>query len=933
MQWIRLAGRRATQLWCGDLVVVGGSLGGVAAALSARRAGRRVCLLEAGPTLGTELSAAWSTGLPDRPLCQAIRDDTASRGAPADRPVDVVLGTLAVDRLLLDAGVTVLVCARATRLVRDRRGFLAGVEVAGKSGRQVVRAPCVLDATAGQRLARRALGSSARPLRAVERRGYMVGLTVPAEGASWAVPSSLGVLGGRVEAVPAAWPGEALLRVRLAAAGLSETVLLGASLHAVTAVVAWLRQHVAEFAAATLVDVSPGLTEEASAGAAALAVPPGLGLAVLPDTPDLAVRLDAAEGLGREAAAATRRLPRLDAAPRQCLRTRELAAAPEQDLTVVRLAPALARLHEPCDVVIAGYGTGGVFAALAAAERGVRAVVLDAAPVPGGIGSAGRIHSYYHGLRGGLQDRLDEAVTGGGSALAPKVRGYHPVARAEVMTQALQHPCLEVCSGHTVFGVVREGTRVTGVLTAAADGYHVFPCQVAVDATGDGDLAAAAGAPMTLGRDGDGFPQPYSYTPSLMRQGELGHHNFDAGWVDPTDTLELSRAHLEGRAQVACRGPYTPERHYCTLASIIGLRESRFARGRVVLTFDDFLEGRGFPDTVCSAYAHHDNHAMDYAEESEWSRRHVVMFGLWRTLWHGDVPYRALLPRRLDNVLLACRALSVDHDLHQLLRMQRDMQVIGEICGVAAAEAAIQGIAPAALPVEELRPLLAARGIAPRPPRRAADLPVAELLGKLAGEGDERGLAMWRLSRSAKAVDWPAFLAGTADPNARFCGAIAAALGGQAGPEVVAVLQEVLRSRQAEPVLGLKSPQRYVVAALALAEIGAPGIAEAIGDMLTLELPAPTLLLLLRALGKAGQPAGVGAIRRFLAETAQHDFPVALWGGDPAHPTAFRDAIVIRAVRSLAQLGDTSEAWRLDALVDHPMLLWRRHARRVKGGA
>ena len=931
MQWIRLAGRRATQLWAGDLAVVGASLGGVAAALAAQRAGRRVCLLEAGPVLGAELSAEWQNLLPSHPITDSIRAYATSQGAPADRPLDIVLGTLALDRLVAEAGIAAFVKVRATRLLRDRRGRLAGVEVVGKSGRQAVKVSAVLDATPGQSLARRLTGAPEQQRVAVERRAYLSGLEVPPYGAAWDVPAALGVLGNRVEALPAAWPGEAILRLRLAATGLSETVLLGATHHTLTTALAWLRQNVPGLAPAALVDIAPRLIEEFADDdddpATALQ---GTGVYVLPVPGDLAASLAAGEAAGRKAGAVERGLPRTDAAPRQSLTTRELAAAPEQDLPAVRLPPALARLHEPCDVVVAGYGTGGPFAAIAAAESGVKVAVLDAAPVPGGIGAAGRIHSYYHGLRGGLQDRLDESVTGNGSAIAPKVRGYHPVGRAEVITQALQRPGLDVFSGHTVFGVVREGARVTGILSAAGDGYHVFPCQVAVDATGDGDVAAAAGTPMTLGRDGDGFPQPYSYTPSLLRNGELLHHNFDAGWVDPTDTIEFSRAHFEGRGQIAGRGPYTPERHYCTLASIIGLRESRFAQGRLVLTLDDFLQGRTFADTVCSGLAHHDNHAMDYAEESEWSRRHVVMFGLWQTLWHGHVPYRALLTRGVDNVLLGCRALSVDHDLHQLLRMQRDMQVLGEVCGVAAAEAVKRGIAPAELPADVLQPLLLARGIQPRPPQKAADLPAAELLAKLAGKGDERGLAMWRLSLVGQAVDWTGFFARETEPGTRFCGAVAAALGGCALPVVIEVLQETLRQRVAEPVLGIKSPARYLVAALILAERQAPGIAEAIGALITPTTPPPDLLLLLRALGQARQPEGIAVIRRFLQETEGQSFAIALWGADPAHPTSFRDALIIRAVRSLGMLGVTDEAGRLEALCQHPSLLMRRLARRVR---
>jgi len=271
----------------------------------------------------------------------------------------------------------------------------------------------------------------------------------------------------------------------------------------------------------------------------------------------------------------------------------------------------------------------------------------------------------------------------------------------------------------------------------------------------------------------------------------------------------------------------------------------------------------------------------------------------------------------------------VDHDLHQLLRMQRDIQVVGEVCGVAAAEAVKRGIAPRALSIEVLRPLLVARGIQPRPPQKVLDLPVEELLARLRGQGDERGLAMWRLSRLGARVDWTGVLGREQDPGARFCAAVAAALGGVASEPVTAALWDTVRQRVAEPALGTKSPARYVVALLALAELRVPGVAAAIGELLRPELAPSDLLLLLRALAVAGDPAGVAVVRDFLRQSEGQAFPIALWGADAGHPTSFRDAVILRAVRTLAALGSTDERWRAEGLCDHAMLLVRRHARHV----
>ena len=934
MSEIQLAPRRTTVLWEGDVIVLGSTFAGLAAAVAARHAGLRVCLLEPGPVLGTELSAEWLVEPPTHPIVDRIRALAGRMGAPVDdAPLDVVLGTIACDQLIAEDGVEALVKVVPGRILTDDQGHLTGLEVVGKSGRQWVKAPRLIDALPGQRFLRRMGALDPLPVKYLARRLYVAGLAPLAGRREWSVPGVSEALFGPVVGGPAAWPGEAILTVRFTAESVDESARLLQTLDTAAAVFAELRRTQPEFADATLVEISPVVSEEFAVESPALSLSGTTGFCAVASRFDAVARMTSGEEL-----ADTTKTPILDivgtmlSAPEgETIASFELEAAPEQDLPSAELPAARLTVHEPRDVVVAGYGTGGAFAALAAARSGVDTVVLDPAPVPGGIGSAGRIHSYYHGLPGGMQDRLDEIVRGHTLRLAPKIGGYHPVGRALALGREMQDSGLDIRSGHTVFGVVRDGQRVAGVLSVDEQGYHLFPCRAAIDATGDGDVAAAAGAPMALGRDGDGFPQPYSYTPTLYADSALRHHNFDAGWVDPTDTLDFSRAHFEGRARIGQRGPYDRNRHYCTLAGILGIRESRFALGEIRQTFDDFLEGRTFADTVCSAMAHHDNHAMDYAEESEWSRRHVVMFGLWRFLCQGNVSYRALLPREVEGILMACRALSVDHDLHQLLRMQRDLQVLGEICGVAAAEACKRGISPRELPIHELQDLLAERGIQPNPPQAYLKEDPEPCFADLAAAGPESGLAMWRLSRLDDPSRWDAFFATETHADARFRGAVAAALAGIASAPVIEILRQTWRERVDEPRLGVKSPPRYVVAVLALAELHCEGTADMIEALLRENLSAPDLLLLLRALAVCADPRGVEIVQHFLEETEDEAFPTPLWGvaNEAAHPTPFRSFVVIRAVRTLGVLGSRAAADRLLPYTNDPSLLIRRHARRV----
>jgi hypothetical protein len=919
------------------VIVLGAGLAGLTTALNCVRDGRSVCVLEEGPTLGREISQDWSQSIPEGALRRRLQQLCESRGVPEDGPLDVFTATLALDRMVEEADIRVLVRVVPTRPVRDVEGRLQGVEFVGKSGRQLAHAPFVIDAAPNRMLSRRLLGLSAPPVSRAGRRLYVRGTNTDEMPSEFSVPDELGVAGNRVRAVPAAWPGEGIVGFEMSYDPPVEPgEAAQESLGVATEVMQHLRRHTDAFDSSTLVDVSPGI-QGAHAGPA---IESGrlhqTGLMVVPEDGSLQEQMEFARAVSSELLSPEERvaLPQEESnGNTQRLAPEELKTAPEWDLPEAGLPEAVAQMHEPTDIVVVGWGTGGAMAALSAAREGASVTVVDPCALPGGIATAGRIHSYYHGKTGGTQDQIDELVKGRESELGDAVHGFHPIAKADVLQEEIIQSGVIVHSGHTAFAVVEEEGRVMGVITAAADGFHAFPCRVTIDGTGDGDVAAAAGADWRLGREGDGFPQPYSYTPSRVGDGTLGHHNFDAGWVDPTDTLDYSRAHFEGRRRLWEQGPFSSEHHYCTLASLLGIRESRFIIGPVTLSFQDFLEGKSYPDTVCDAYAHYDNHAVDYAEESEWARRHVVMCGQWRQMCQGEVPYRALYPQGVEGMLVACRALSVDHDMHQLLRMQRDMQQIGEVCGLAAAECVSMHSLPSEINVDGLRQKLGGRGLLPDKPAEGPEpSSVAEQLALL--DTEEDGPAMWRLSQmSATDEAWDEYFQQETDDAARFKAAVAAALAGRDTEDVLRVLDRAVDSRQREPLLGVRAPAAFVIALLALNEIESENVSERIGNvLLDAELDTPAILLLLRALGDSGDRAGVEIIKRFLDQTEESEFQYPMAGCPKDLTTSFRYSVIIRAVRSLKALGCDDEDERLTPYLDSPHLLIRRHARRVARG-
>ncbi len=931
-KFVLLKERVSSVAWKGDMVVVGATLGGMAVAVAAARMGKKVLVIEPEGVLGTEISSYWNDKMPEGWLADELAGICRPHGGFNNGNFDPFISTLAWDRLAESAGVACMVCVVPVRAVCGSDGLLAGVEIVGKSGRQLVAAPVVVDARPGCSFSMQAAGLSAQVPVSITRRMYVQGVPAGELGRQLAVPERLGLLRNQVEVNATLWTNEIILgyTINASPAVLTETSFALETYHKGLMVMEHLRSKNKAFANAVLVDVSPRWQMEFSGDSE----PKGLkntGLVPLTSPAKAVGDKQWVSKFVKSSCEIKKRQPlpkSKSVAGGEPLKTDELSVASERDCIATTLPCVHAVMHDAADVVIAGYGTGGVYASLSAAWQGVTVTVLDPAGIPGGMGTAGKIHSYYHGVRAGMQKIIDEK-TSVSAAICGKAGGYHHVAKVETMLRELETSkvCVEV--GYRVFGVIKKGKAVEAVVAAGESGYHVFPCKVAIDATGDGDLAVAAGAQFSLGRDRDGFPQPYSYTPTLTRGGRLAHHNFDAGWVDPTDTMDYSLGHFNGRARLWDKGPFTDKNHYCSLASLLGLRESRFIKGAVTLTFNDFMEGKTYPDTVCAMYAHYDNHAIDYAQESDWAWRHVVMFGLWRYLCRGEIPYRCLYPADVEGVLLACRAFSIDHDMHQLARMIPDIQQLGEICGLAASIAVKSGKAPSAINVTKLRELLKDRGVLPpEPPQPAFNLPSVELFKALGG--DKNGLAMWRLSqkRENDKPDWEGFLKTEPDAKRKFCAAIASIMRGDVPAEAVQVLEAAIKERADKPELGIKSPARYIVAALALAEAKVPGTEDRIEEILrNQELAGVDVMMLYRALGCIGGARAIRIIREHLGRKMTYES--SLWGQAPQFKTSLNFLVDLCAVRELQKMGCFEESPRLGAYCNSSSLLVRRCARRL----
>ena len=314
--------------------------------------------------------------------------------------------------------------------------------------------------------------------------------------------------------------------------------------------------------------------------------------------------------------------------------------------------------------------------------------------------------------------------------------------------------------------VLREGDRVNGVLLATKAGRRAILASVIVDATGDADVAAFSGAEFQRGHPADGhtetvtllfrvggveeeclrvngsvwfealqracdagelhLPQyasrektPYnlaSLRPCRIGNAPIWSVNIDMKVaVDVTDPWQLSAAQNDCMKCVweyvqflrkyipGCSGVYLID-----TAELLGVRDSRRIVGEYVLTWRDIGEGRKFSDTIASSAIIidlHDHLIVDRRDEP-------VPRHLWtakRRPWgpprgdYYDIPYRSLIPRGINNLLVAGRCISTDYQTVGATRLIPICMQTGQAVGTAAALAALGNFPPRKLNIRKLQ--------------------------------------------------------------------------------------------------------------------------------------------------------------------------------------------------------------------------------------
>lgn len=318
-------------------------------------------------------------------------------------------------------------------------------------------------------------------------------------------------------------------------------------------------------------------------------------------------------------------------------------------------------------------------------------------------------------------------------------------------------------------GVVMEGDTIKGVIIESKSGREVILAKTVIDCSGDADVAFKAGVECEYGNDlggvqpptlmfcmggvdteklrlsiaeeprtyltdfipaeyfgqnnqfivvgmrslmdkarNDGFELPVERTIIItgLREGEVWINMTRVNGVNGTDPESLTFGEIEGRRQIEDIQRYLisyvpgfENAYFTKMAPFLGIRETRRIVGKYVLTAEDILSCKRFDDSIAVA-----SYPLDI---------HHPEGGGCTLTWCGDsydIPYRSLIPQKIENLIVAGRCISTTHEAMSAIRVMAPCMAMGEAAGRAAKIAIRENISPSAINVEKLREELLKKG-------------------------------------------------------------------------------------------------------------------------------------------------------------------------------------------------------------------------------
>lgn len=361
---------------------------------------------------------------------------------------------------------------------------------------------------------------------------------------------------------------------------------------------------------------------------------------------------------------------------------------------------------ESYDVAVIGLGAAGAISTIVSANKGLKTIGIERLNAAGGTITMGGICGYYFGGAGGDFERVDEKLHEK-SDLVIKRSFVHPDLRKYNLDCELEDCGATVCFESVVTALYTDSRRVVGFKLFDGVRETDIAVKTVIDATGEGEICDMAGCSMSFGRRQDGSVVPFTISKSFIIDGRIEKTNHDSGKIDQRNPVEFSRAVLEGQSYFVKR---TDGQKVVRLHSLPGVREGRLLNGEKKVTVKDFLNGKVEKEPVIYAYADLDKHGPDIAFDSDIFRKWDLMSNLGALNITVPIPKECLIAKEYDNLLVAGRSLSVDHEMQTCVRMNRDMQKLGEVAAILALISLEDKVALRNVKYERIEPLLRKTG-------------------------------------------------------------------------------------------------------------------------------------------------------------------------------------------------------------------------------
>lgn len=439
---------------------------------------------------------------------------------------------------------------------------------------------------------------------------------------------------------------------------------------------------------------------------------------------------------------------------------------PPPPASILRLTSVEAQRYPllwECDVAVVGGGSAGCAAAVASARMGASTVIIESGGFFGGTAAA-VLDTMYGFFPAGSDQRIVggigwEVASGLLDAKKAMLRGntygagtgvtYEPEALKVEWDRLIVDSGVRPLLHSRMAAVVMDGETVRGVIVLTRRGLSQVRASCVIDASGDANVAWAAGCSLEMPSEtrrvqpltttfrlgGVGEPVKTQELHRLMREAAehgyvlprlegsahptvipgIYHTNVTrVSGVDATNPWAATAAEIEGRTQATEYSRFFKEQvpgyegSYLLNTSVwAGTRETRRLIGEYVLNKYDVLDARQFDDAIALCGAPIEDH--DGGANTLWRYVAAGQDGEPSGRAYG-IPYRTLVPQRVDRLLVAGRCLSATHDAHASARSIAQCLSYGQAAGTAAALSVFTHKEVRDIPVDTLRSQLSQDG-------------------------------------------------------------------------------------------------------------------------------------------------------------------------------------------------------------------------------